>query len=578
VRKIFGSLIGSVLASAGVLVAIAPPAGAEPVTVTFEYTGAVQNWVVPAGVQDLAVELFGAQGGDSNYSFSVPGSGSGASGMPGGHGGRTASFLAVTSGETLRIVVGGRGADGDDGGAGGFNGGGNGLVTREEFTGGFRDGRSGGGGGGSDVRQGGIQLSHRVAVAGGGGGAPAEGEVGDIEGSGDGGGLSGDRGIGPVVSDTKFHGDGGSQTAGGAGGGACPGLGAGTAGVLGRGGDGGGGSASGAGGGGGGGLYGGGGGGAKNCSGGQIGAGGGGGGSGYESTGLGVTSFNDHLGDGQVTITYTPAPPGPPQNVSAVAGNGQATVSFSPPADSGTFPVTGYRAICGNPDSGPSNTGSSSPIVVSGLANGVTVTCLVQAISAAGDGFFSAPSNAVTPQAAPTLPGAPTGVSAARGNERATVTFSPPSSNGGSAILDYTATCGSSSKTGASSPLVVTGLTNGTTVGCTVKARNAVGSGPASSPAVPVKPATVPGKPVNVSATAGNAQATVKFAKPASNGGSGILDYTATCGSKTKTGAGSPLVVAGLSNGVTVNCTVTARNAIGTGPASSPPVAVRPRP
>jgi hypothetical protein len=77
---------------------------------------------------------------------------------------------------------------------------------------------------------------------------------------------------------------------------------------------------------------------------------------------------------------------------------------------------------------------------------------------------------------------------------------------------------------------------------------------------------------------AGNAQATVTFAKPTSNGGSGILDYTATCGSKTKTGAGSPLVVSGLANGVTVNCTVKARNAIGTGPASSPPVPVKPKP
>ena len=486
------------------------------------------------------------------------------------------TFLAVTPGEILRIVVGGGGADGNDGGAGGFNGGGSGVESDDELG---SVGRSGGGGGASDVRQGGIQLSHRVAVAGGGGGAPAAGALGDTEGSGDGGGQSGDRGVGPVFTDTKYHGDGGSQTAGGAGGGACPGFpGAGTAGVLGRGGDGGGGSQGGAGGGGGGGLYGGGGGGAKNCSGPQSGAGGGGGGSGYEPTGLGTTLTGANAGPGQVRITYSPAPPGAPQNVSATAGNTQATVSFSPPANAGTTPITGYLAICGNPDAGPSNTGTSSPIVVSGLTNDVAVQCIVQAISAAGSGPQSSPSNFVTPTAPAGLPGAPTGVSAARGNTQATVNFSPPASDGGSPILDYTATCGTKTKTGAASPLVVTGLTNGTTVNCTVRARNEVGQGPASSPPVAVKPATVPGAPRNVSAAAGNARATVSFFKPLSNGGSGITGYTATCGTKTKTGAGSPLVVTGLANGITVNCTVRATNAVGTGPASSPPVSVRPRP
>ena len=156
--------------------------------------------------------------------------------------------------------------------------------------------------------------------------------------------------------------------------------------------------------------------------------------------------------------------------------------------------------------------------------------------------------------------------------------FAKPLSNGGGGILDYTATCGAGSATGAGSPLVVTGLTNGVLVSCTVTARNAIGTGPAASPPVSVRPATVPGAPRNVSAMPGNAQATVKFAKPLSNGGSGITGYTATCGSKTKSGAGSPLVVTGLANGITVSCTVRATNAIGAGAASSPPVDVRPRP
>ena len=66
-RKLLAGVVGSVLASAGVLVAVAPPAGAAPVTVTFDYTGTVQNWVVPPEVHDVAVEVRGAHGGGSVF-------------------------------------------------------------------------------------------------------------------------------------------------------------------------------------------------------------------------------------------------------------------------------------------------------------------------------------------------------------------------------------------------------------------------------------------------------------------------------------------------------------------------------
>jgi hypothetical protein len=88
-----------------------------------------------------------------------------------------------------------------------------------------------------------------------------------------------------------------------------------------------------------------------------------------------------------------------------------------------------------------------------------------------------------------TLPGAPTIGTATPGNNQATVSFTPPASDGGSAITSYTMTCGAFSASGAASPITVTGLTNATTYSCSVKAINAVGTG-ASSGSVSVTPSS----------------------------------------------------------------------------------------
>ncbi|QJR11376.1 hypothetical protein DSM104443_02451 [Usitatibacter rugosus] len=63
----------------------------------------------------------------------------------------------------------------------------------------------------------------------------------------------------------------------------------------------------------------------------------------------------------------------------------------------------------------------------------------------------------------------------------ALVTFSVPASDGGSAILDYTAQCGARTATGPASPLTVGGLPAGP-VTCVVRARNAVGTSVDSAP------------------------------------------------------------------------------------------------
>ena len=89
-----------------------------------------------------------------------------------------------------------------------------------------------------------------------------------------------------------------------------------------------------------------------------------------------------------------------------------------------------------------------------------------------------------------TVPDAPTAVSATAGNAQATVSFTAPSNNGGATITGYTVTSnpGSFTASGSSSPITVSGLTNGTAYTFTVVATNSVGNSTASDPSNSVTP------------------------------------------------------------------------------------------
>jgi chitodextrinase len=195
---------------------------------------------------------------------------------------------------------------------------------------------------------------------------------------------------------------------------------------------------------------------------------------------------------------------------------------------------------------------------------------------------FTGQSSTQTETTLETVPGAPTGASASAGDAQATVSFTAPTSDGGSAIIDYTVTSspGAFTATDTGTTITVTGLSNGTAYTFTVTARNSVGSSDPSSASNSVTPfaATVPGAPTGASATAGNAQATVSFTAPSSNGGSAIIDYTVTSspGGFTATDTSSPITVTGLSNDTAYTFTVTARNSVGSGNSSSPSNSVTP--
>ena len=88
------------------------------------------------------------------------------------------------------------------------------------------------------------------------------------------------------------------------------------------------------------------------------------------------------------------------------------------------------------------------------------------------------------------VPGAPTAVVATAGNASASVVFVAPTNNGGSTITGYTVRSnpGNITATGATSPINVTGLTNGTAYTFTVVATNAVGNSIASAASTAVTP------------------------------------------------------------------------------------------
>ena len=234
-----------------------------------------------------------------------------------------------------------------------------------------------------------------------------------------------------------------------------------------------------------------------------------------------------------------------------VAASGAPTPSFS--VSAGALPP----GLTLNADSGvvsgtPTSVGTSSGTITA--SNGIATPAMQD---------FEITIAAV-------VPGAPTGVVATRGNASVSVAFAAPTSNGGSAIISFQATCGGQSASGTASPIVVGSLTNGVAVTCTVIATNGIGDSAPSAASNSVTPATVPGAPTSVAATPGNGSADFQFNPPASDGGAAIIDYTVLCtpGNVQVTGGAAPLTLGGLTNGSSYSCSVRARNGLGSGPTS----------
>jgi hypothetical protein len=220
-------------------------------------------------------------------------------------------------------------------------------------------------------------------------------------------------------------------------------------------------------------------------------------------TGLTPTVTTDQLGNVRTvgatnyagSVETTPlatTTPSAPTSIVATAGTGQISVAFKSGATGGSL-ITNYKYSL---DGGTTFTACSpvdilTPIVITGVSN-QAYTVILKAVNDNGDGIASAASNSVTPV---TVPEAPTALVAASGNTQITISFTE-GANGGSAITNYKysidggatfTACDPAQTTG---PIVITGLTNGTSYTVILKAVNQYGDGIASAESNSVVPST----------------------------------------------------------------------------------------
>lgn len=176
-------------------------------------------------------------------------------------------------------------------------------------------------------------------------------------------------------------------------------------------------------------------------------------------------------------------------------------------------------------------------------------------------------------------PSAPTAVTTLAADRGATVSWTAPAWNGGSAITGYrvTAQPGGATCTGvaAATNCTVTGLTNGTAYRFTVSALNAVGTGNPATTTTDTTPGPPP-PPTAPVAVAADAGATVSWTPPVLNGHAPLTSATVTA-----TATGQPTVtctaaapatsctLSGLVNDITYSVAVTVANAHGSSTAVS---------
>lgn len=288
--------------------------------------------------------------------------------------------------------------------------------------------------------------------------------------------------------------------------------------------------------------------------------------------------------DGVLSKLDLTGPPSSPQSLTAVAAVNEVQLSWTAPAFDGNSAVTGYLIYRGtSPGSGTCiDSSATTSYVDQSVVSGTTYYYWVTAENALGEG---SPSNEVSATAFGS-PSAPINVVATGGVGSVTITWDPPTSDGGSAILGYRVHYGTAPDVYDQTPImvdladgeecVVGGLGTGMTFYFAVVAYNVHGFSPFSSE-VSAATGTVPSAPVLNSVTPLDGQALVSWTLSSDPGSSAITDYcvyagltaddmtcVATVGPTT-----TMTICTGLTNGVTYYFRVAAVSSVGQSPLSN---------
>jgi fibronectin type 3 domain-containing protein len=174
--------------------------------------------------------------------------------------------------------------------------------------------------------------------------------------------------------------------------------------------------------------------------------------------------------------------PGAPTGLTATAGNGQVALAWTAPASNGGSAITGYRIYRGTSSGAETlliTTAAVTTYTDTAVVNGTSYFYQVTAVNDLGESVRSTEASA-RPAAAP---GAPTNPSAKPDKTRGVdLSWSAPSSNGGSAITGYRIYRSTASGTevfltavGTTTSFVDTSTTKGVRYYYKVSAVNAIG-------------------------------------------------------------------------------------------------------
>jgi fibronectin type 3 domain-containing protein len=272
----------------------------------------------------------------------------------------------------------------------------------------------------------------------------------------------------------------------------------------------------------------------------------------------------------QVTPGAASTAPGAPTNLQATAGNGYVTLSWAAPSSDGGSAITGYKVYRGTSSGGETLLATIGNVLTytdDSVTNGATYYYTVSASNSVEEGPQSDESSA-TPVASSTVPSAPLALASAAGNGQAVLSWTAPSSDGGSTI-DYYVIYRNGADAGhiTGTSTTVSGLINGQQYSFAVAAHNSMGIGPRST-AVTVTPGsdiTVPGAPTGLSAAPGDGQITLSWTAPSDDGGAAIDYYIVyQNGVDVAHPTSTSFVITGLTNGQSYRFMVAAHNTAGT--------------